>query len=413
MMPDKETINAVKRYLEERMPSYLDMLREMVAVNSFTRNAAGVAQLAEVTAAMFTPLGFTAELVPSSETDFGPHLVLSRLGTGAQRVGLISHLDTVFPPAEEVANNFHWREEGARIYGPGTVDIKAGTVLIYMVLDALRHVSPTVFAATDWIVLLDASEEVDGEEFAALCRRWLPRPESRAALIFEGGNVEEDVAHVVVARKGMAVFRLSVEGRAAHAGSSHKDGANAIVQMAHLVQQIATYTDYDRALTFNVGTIRGGSVVNRVPHRATATVEMRAFDREVFAQGIAKMMALQEQSTVRNARDTYACKVSIEILRRSEPWPRNGATDRLLALWEDAGRSMGMRVVAEARGGLSDGNYFWMDIATLDGLGPSGGNAHCSERSADGTKDQEYVRRDTFVDKATLNSLAILRLLQA
>jgi glutamate carboxypeptidase len=48
----------------------------------------------------------------------------------------------------------------------------------------------------------------------------------------------------------------------------------------------------------------------------------------------------------------------------------------------------------------------------LDGLGPSGGNAHCSVRSDNGRLDQEYVSADTLVPKATLNCLAIVRLLE-
>ena len=50
-------------------------------------------------------------------------------------------------------------------------------------------------------------------------------------------------------------------------------------------------------------------------------------------------------------------------------------------------------------------------MPTIDGLGPDGGNAHCSERSADGSKDQEYVLATSFVSKALLNTLAILYLL--
>ncbi len=41
--------------------------------------------------------------------------------------------------------------------------------------------------------------------------------------------------------------------------------------------------------------------------------------------------------------------------------------------------------------GLSDGNLIWDVVPTLDGLGPSGDNDHCSERSADGSKLPEYV----------------------
>ena len=62
------------------------------------------------------------------------------------------------------------------------------------------------------------------------------------------------------------------------------------------------------------------------------------------------------------------------------------------------------------RGGLSDANYLYGLGPTLDGLGPSGGNAHCSERSADGTKLPEYVDVGTFVPKAALNALAMVRL---
>jgi glutamate carboxypeptidase len=71
-----------------------------------------------------------------------------------------------------------------------------------------------------------------------------------------------------------------------------------------------------------------------------------------------------------------------------------------------------MRVSQEQRGGLSDGNLLWERFPTLDGLGPAGNNAHCSERSPDGSKDQEYVLVGSFVPKALLNALAIMRLVE-
>ena len=49
-------------------------------------------------------------------------------------------------------------------------------------------------------------------------------------------------------------------------------------------------------------------------------------------------------------------------------------------------------------------------MPTLDGLGPWGDNDHCSERSADGTKLPEYVDVTSFMPKAALNALGILRL---
>jgi glutamate carboxypeptidase len=72
---------------------------------------------------------------------------------------------------------------------------------------------------------------------------------------------------------------------------------------------------------------------------------------------------------------------------------------------------MNLPAMTVHRGGLSDANYLCHLGPTLDGLGPSGANAHCSERSSDGRKVPEYVDLSSFVPKATLNLLAIERLL--
>lgn len=407
-----ENLEAIRTFLEARLPSYLDMLRRMVAINSFTANPVGVNELAEMTAADFALLGFSAELIPSENARYGKHLVLTKQGSGPRTVGFVSHLDTVFPPEEEFENDFAWREEGDRIYGPGTVDIKGGTVVMYMMLEAIREFAPATFEQTNWVLLLDASEEADGQDFGRLCRERLSGEDTVGCLIFEGGYLDEERAHVVVARKGMANYLVEVEGRASHAGTAHGEGANAIVQMADLVGKIADLTDYERHLTFNVGTISGGSVVNRVPHYAAARVEMRAYSMDVFEEGVANMMALADEATVGSANGDYRCRTSVTVTRRTEPWPHNEQTKRLFSYWQKAGEKLGLRVVPEQRGGLSDGNYFWRDIPSLDALGPSGGNAHCSERSADGSKDQEYVSRDSLVPKTMLNTLALLALLE-
>lgn len=403
------TATQFEAYYEENLHTYLAFLRQMVEINSFTANAVGVNELGRVTAVPFTELGFTAEFIPSDKPHYGSHLVLTRPGTGDKTIGLVSHLDTVFPAEEEVRNEFAWREEGSRIYGPGTVDIKGGTVLIYMLLASLQALQPEVFKAVTWVVLLDASEEADAEDFGALCVERLTG--ALACLIFEGGYFDGEEFWLVTARKGMAVCEVRVEGRAAHAGSSHEKGVNAIVQLAQTVQGLAAITDYTRNITVNVGVMQGGTVTNRVPHMATAVLEMRAFDVTAYDDAVAAILAQNGQVSVQSAADGYPCAVAVEVVRRTAPWSRNEATDGLLAVWQAAGESLGYRVVAEERGGLSDGNHFWQAVPTLDGLGVAGGNAHCSERSEDGSKEQEYCEVGSFVPKAVLNVTAVLNLI--
>src|SRR5579862_9626425 len=132
----------VAQWVRGQMPAALDLLREMVEINSYTGNRDGVNRLGRLTAERFAPLGFTAASVPSIESAYGDHLILTRPGRSQRSVAMISHLDTVFPPEEEARNNFHWQPEGERVYGPGTQDIKGGTVMMWLVLAALRAQDP-------------------------------------------------------------------------------------------------------------------------------------------------------------------------------------------------------------------------------------------------------------------------------
>jgi glutamate carboxypeptidase len=403
----------LQEHFKLNLAEYLETLRQMVAINSFTAHAAGVNELGQMTAKLFAGLGFEAEFIQSAIPHYGKHLVLTRNGRTPKTIGLVSHLDTVFPAHEEERNNFHWREEGERIYGPGTVDIKGGTVLLYMMLDALSLHAPEQFEAINWVILVDASEEAEAEDFGQLCIDRLEGPDTLACLIFEGGSKVKNNYQVVVARKGMAIFQVKSEGRASHAGSFHANGANAVVQMAHTILKLAAITDYSRDVTVNVGTMRGGVVTNRVPHEAESWLEMRTFQPDVFTETVNQILAQNGQSDVASSLDGYACSVKVDLYRQTPPWGRNAATDRLYEVWRQAGEALGFTVLPEERGGLSDGNHFWQRIPSLDGLGPAGGNAHCSERSEDGSKDQEYLLVSSLVPKATLNTMAVLNLIGA
>jgi len=382
----------------------------MVGINSFTANPKGVNHLAQVTAEAFAPLGFGAASVPSVNPSYGDHLVLTRPGTSGRSVALISHLDTVFPPEEEERHQFRWQPEGDRIFGPGTHDIKGGTAMMWLVLQALRARAPEAFASITWKLFWNSSEETLSHDFGALCRTYFDAG-TLAALVFESEGRLGDERLMVLARKGRATWRATVTGRGAHAGSRHRSGANAAVQLGATLQRIAALTDYKRDLTFNVGTVTGGTVLNRVPHEAMAEGEFRAFTPEVFNQAKAALLALSGPGEVRAVADRFPCEVHLEILSESRPWPRNPGTDRLADLWQTTGAALGQRVGGEQRGGLSDGNFLWDAVPTLDGLGPWGDNDHCSERSADGSKLPEFVEVSCFVPKALLNTMAILALI--
>ena len=65
-------------YFNHHLSDYLDLLRRMVLINSFTANPAGVDALGRLTAERFASLGFTAETIASTDARYGRHLLLTR-----------------------------------------------------------------------------------------------------------------------------------------------------------------------------------------------------------------------------------------------------------------------------------------------------------------------------------------------
>ncbi|HRH97467.1 MAG TPA: M20/M25/M40 family metallo-hydrolase [Prosthecobacter sp.] len=392
---------------EKHLPAALDLLRRLVAINSFTANPAGVDAVASLTAEAFAPLGFTAELARCAIPGTGHHLFLKHRGTGGDPIVLVTHSDTVFPPEEEQRNDFHWdeRPDEGRIYGPGTVDNKGGTALIWLMLQILRDTAPEAFAQTHWLVAANAAEEVTGDDFGVATTARCGG-KARAVLVFEGGPVDERGWHIVTSRKGRSTWQLSAAGKAAHAGSKHHEGINAIDALARVLPDIAAQTNEADERTVNIGLIRGGTVVNRVPHEASAEWECRATAPAALQQADDFFATLT--GTAANG-----AKLIAERTGHTSAWPGSVESEALFHLWHEAAALMQLTAVSVPRGGLSDANHLWRLAPTLDGLGPHGGNAHCSERTADGSKLPEYVEPSSFVPKAVMNALALLKVVSS
>jgi glutamate carboxypeptidase len=407
---DQGLSESIERYLRQKFQGYLAELREWVNTNSYSLNRNGVNTVASMTASYFTQLGFEAEVVPTAVQGRGDHLALKCLRSEPSvEIALISHLDTVFPAEEEEKENFHWLEEGDRIYGPGTMDIKGGTMCAFMALDALAAHSPHLFEKVNWLFLLNAQEELlMSDDFQVVIDRFIVPGRTDVCLAYEcGGIVGETGSSIVTARKGMAFLDIEVSGRSSHSGVFHEKGANALRQLAHIIEKLESLTDHSRGFTVNVGVAQGGVTRNRVPHKAWCHAEMRARDRSEYEEGIEIVKKLEQEIVVKSIADGFPCTVHIRPWGMVPPWKPTPETYKLLSYWQKAGNSMNYKIEEEFRGGLADINRIPLGIPALDGLGPLGENEHCSERSKDGTKIQEFIYRDSLLRKAKVTALAL------
>jgi glutamate carboxypeptidase len=385
-------------FLARAEPEAIRVLKDLVAVNSFTHNREGVNKVGDMCVALFEPLGFRAHRERSPIEDCGDHVFLARPGDpGVNKLVLVSHLDTVYPE-----NNFTWREEGDRIYGPGVCDIKGGTIVLWLALRAMRAAEPALFDATSWTVMLNASEEGGCPDFPGLARERAAG--ARACLVYEAGfDADDGASTVVVSRKGAARFHVHVTGHEAHSGNAHAAGASAIREMCGLVERIEALTDYGKDITLNVGHIEGGSFVNCVPGSSTCHVDLRIATPEAYAWGRETLLGLAGPGRIRSADGEHRCDVTVAEVPGYPPWPPNDESDRLGALAVEVGRGLGQPLVISRRKGASDGSNVWDVAPTIDGLGPIGRSTHIVGK--------ENVDRASFVPRAHLSVELFKRLL--
>eukprot|EP00041_Stephanoeca_diplocostata_P041527 m.8253 g.8253 ORF g.8253 m.8253 type:complete len:468 (+) comp6149_c0_seq1:289-1692(+) len=443
-------------YLQDptRESFYKDWLRRLVQHNSYTQDPAAIRRQAELTADFFSSLDIAhedaesdsgesqrihkkrsiqAHFIDSESSLYGPHLSIrvseqhqSSVATNPRpTIGLVSHLDTVYPDNVLERHGFQWMDyahddaAGNRVLGPGTMDIKGGTVVMHMALNAMRAISPSSCKSVDFVVLLDAAEEENAIDFADVAAAQLGDPRyCLACLVFEAGLITSDNrAKVVTSRKGRCIWEVVSRGIEGHAGNAHHTSRNAITQLCKTLLAISDVTDYSTGVTVNVGTIRGGKGVNSVPGEAVAEVEMRAATPVAFARAAAAIEALGSTS----GDHTDEPYVTIHRRLTLPVWGAGSSgSTRLLRAYERAAKDLGYVVEAEARGGGSDGNWLWDRYDVVDGLGPSGYHAHCSAPPpVDAThaalpgSHQEFAEWKSFAPKAAMTAAVLLELVHA
>lgn len=408
-VPSQQT-ERLAAVIRDIWPQACALLRELVEENSYTLNAEGVRENARRIVARFAPFKFRPLLIPSRRPGTAEHLFLDSGGTGPT-ILLISHLDTVYPPEEQQAGFSGWDDTQNRVPGPGTYDIKGGTVAIWMLLRCLMEENPEIFSQHRWILGWNACEELLSADFSEAARE-IAGNDTLACMVFEGDNRRQEGMEIITARSGLAHFRIRVKGRSSHSGSGHASGINAIVRLAEIVGQVSRITDYGRHTTVNVGVIRGGVTTNRVPDFAEAMLEVRYRDPSHFEEVKAAIKGFADAGGGIDAPEGARAEVVIEAQGEIPFWPEANSSLNLAEFWIRAGKQCGHPVSVGRRSGLSDANFFASHFPTLDGLGPRGGNAHTVVPDGSSVRITEFVDLASLKTKTLVNATAVLELTQ-
>jgi len=375
---------------EQKLVDYIDahtseataLLEKTVNIESPTENLAGVRQVGAIFKAEFESLGFTARWINMPvEMKRAGHLLAEKKGTKGKRVLLLGHIDTVLKGEK-------FRREGNKAFGTGSSDMKAGDVVLYFALKALRDTG--ALKDTSIIVMLTGDEEDSGDP-VALSRGDMIAAAKRSDLVLSFENGGSNIA--TVARRGSSDWTLEVTARTGHSSAIFKEmGSGAIFEAARILNQFYETLRGEEYLTFNPSVISGGTEVevkdqslttrgktNVVPARVIVRGDLRFIREEQKEAARAKMRQIVAKSLPgATAKITFAD--GIPAMSPNED--NYNLLKQLDAVSQDLGFEKIEPLDPGARG-AGDIAYVTHLIPGLDGLGATGSGAHARGEFAD------------------------------
>jgi len=348
-----------------KQSALLDLISKLVLAESPSDNKASVDACVALAAAHAKGMGGRVKLHKQRafgsvlEARFGP-----RSKTGAAgRVLLLGHLDTVWPLG--TLKRMPCRLEEGRLWGPGTLDMKAGAA---MALTAVEMLAEAGMLEREIVLLLTSDEEVGSPVSRPITERLAA--ECSAVYVLEPA---QGLA-CKTARKGTGNWRIEIKGVAAHAGVDFEKGASAICELARVVETVGRWTDLKRGLTVSVGAAGGGNKTNVIPAEAWMEIDVR-IARKADGPRMERRFAALKPADPR-------CTLKITGGINRPPMERTRGTVQLYRRARALATELGFTLDEAATGGASDGNFTSaLGIPTLDGLGAVGEGAHASHES--------------------------------
>jgi glutamate carboxypeptidase len=385
---------------EQRMADWVDahsddaisLLKETVDIPSGTLNQEGVKEVGRVMRRELDALGLDTEWIDlPAEMNRAGHLFGRKDGRGRKFL-LIGHLDTVFE-LEDGSRPFESDGEIAR--GHGVYDMKAGNVIIVYALRALRAIGalddiPIVVAYT-------GDEEKSGRPLTISRKEFVEAGQwADIALGFEEAMYFDDTDWATVARRSSSRWVLTVEGKQSHSQNifNEETGAGAIFEAARILDAFYEEVRGQEHLTFNAGTIQGGTEVDydAGQNRGSTFGKTNVVPRKVVVHGGMRTISVEQLEWARAAMQDIVARNhphTLATIEFADGYPPMSPTEGNMALQRELsainvalGRKP-MPALDPSRRGAADISFVAPYADALAGLGGIGGGGHTPD---------EYVR---------------------
>lgn len=366
----------IVNYIDAHTNEAIALIERTVNAESPTENLAGVKQVGMIFRSEFESLGFTTKWIEMpAEMKRAGHLLAEKKGTKGKRILLIGHLDTVL-------SGERFRREGDKAFGTGIGDMKAGIVVLFYALKALRETG--ALKDTSVIVMLTGDEEIPGKpteisraEMTAAARR------SDFALSFEAGAKNK----ARTARRGNSNWELEVTARTGHSsGIFHEGmGSGAVFETARILNQFYETLRAEKYLTFNAAMIGGGAEVESKDFSITGSGKLNIIPARTLVRGELRFISeVQKEAARAKMREIVAKSLpgASAKITFGDDFPAMSPTegnDALLKQLDQISQELNfgkVEAVDPIFGGAGDISFIANLLPCLDGLGAIGSGGH-------------------------------------
>lgn len=372
---------------EKAQPAVIEHLKEMVLIESGSKQKDGLLKMADGLEKRLQALGMKTERRRATAGAGADNLIGTLKGSGKRKIMLLAHMDTVYGPGILATQPF--KVDGNRVYGPGIADDKGGIAVIVAALQILKDAGWKDFDTIT--VMFNPDEEVGSQGSGELIAELAAQHDLALGFEPSAGKAVTPNHIVLLGASGILEAKLAVTGRAAHAGNSPKDGRNALYELAHQMLQTRDVAASVPGAQLNWTVAEtGGNPFNQIPAKAEAVGDVRinqaGADQKLNA-------ALQEKIKSQLIPDTQV-SLKLETNRPIYLAGEKGkaVAERARAIYKELGRDL---TFVPMTGGGTDAAYLARSgkASVLESLGLAGWGYHAKD---------EYIEADSIVPRLYL-----------
>jgi glutamate carboxypeptidase len=385
--------------VEKEQTPYLGTLKELVSIESGSRDREGLDKISLLISNKLKSLGGQVEFIEPGANMYRMHDTPERpgrmvkaefKGSGTKKILLIAHMDTVYLKGMLAKQPF--KIDGDRAYGLGISDDKQGIALILHTLDVLKKSKFSEYGKIT--VLINGDEEISSPAARAYFSKL--GAEHDVTFSCEASQAKSD--RIALTTAGIAAVNMDITGKASHAGSAPELGRNALEELAFQIQQMKDFSDPKEGIKMNWTLATAGTNRNVIPSVAFATADVRVMKKEDFDVIEGKV---RERAKNQQIPDT---KVAISFERRRPPLLTSPQSLQMAEyakkVYSELGKDLVLGTVAA--GGGTDAAFAALDTQNpvIESMGVQGFGAH--------SNDDEYILVSSITPRMYLLSRLIM-----